>query len=141
MSRPFQASDRRVRLLQALAQGGEGLTLLAAVSAIGEEGRAANRATVVMLRCLRGEDLVGYTPAPAGLELARGGTYCITPEGLSWLEEHGLSPEDEPECEVTTGAMHGDHRQVLQTTAVAGQVPPGTFVASVFDLARQVAGA
>jgi hypothetical protein len=129
------ASDRRVRLLQALAQGGSGVPLREATLLIGEAGRPSERATVVMLRQLRKERLAAYAPPAHGDEFTRGGLYSITPEGLTWLEDRGFDPLGEPDVEIITGAMQRDRRTVVLTVAVAGQVQPGTFVTSVFDLA------
>lgn len=140
--RPFQAGDRRVRVLQALARHAGGLTLAGCVDAIGLQGRKESRATVVMLRSLRDAGLVGFQePDLFPLGKRRGpcpGTYWITPLGLDWLEAHGFTPAEGCELVVPTGAMQGDAPLQLQTTAQPGQAPAGA-IASVFDLARSKA--
>jgi len=133
------ATDRRVRLLQALGQHPAGLTLGQALTAIGEAGKRSRAATVVMLNGMRKQDQVAYQP-PDPRTWRPGtrpsGTYTLTPAGQDWLVKHGFSIEDGPAAvPVTTGAMEGDRGLVRHSTARPGQAPAGATT-SVFDPAR-----
>lgn len=132
-----RATDRRVRILQALASSTDGLSLEEVGATMGEWGRRSKSYINRLLRVLREEKLVAYTPPPPGQERTHGGLYAIDDGGRDWLEAHGFSDAGGDDEAVHTGAMYGDVPTVLQTTASAGQAPAGAL-SFVFDLGRGI---
>jgi DNA-binding PadR family transcriptional regulator len=133
-----ESSNRAERLLLALDHEPEGLTLVEAVAALGEEGRKSHAATVTMLKQMRDRGRVAYkvdldTPG-AG---RRAGVYRITPLGRAWLLQIDPSVQEllpQPDASLlATGSMQGEAPTILRSKARNGQAPAGA-IASVFHL-------
>lgn len=130
---------RGLRLLLALAEAAAGLTLEAAVAALGEEGRKSHAATVTMLKNMRDRLLVEYELRPAR-QGRPAGLYSITPAGRALLQQRlaALDLAALPACApIETGSMRGERQTVVRSTASRCQVPAGA-IASVFHLGATV---
>ena len=88
---------------------------------LGDVSRACGKATVTMLRSMRIEGRVRYSPLATGPN--NGGRYWITADGQAWLARFDAGePVGVDEAVLRTGAMVGESPLVVHSVAQAGQV-------------------